>query len=104
MWSKNVMKWVWLLAFSCLLFGCGSYPKVTSRESLDFIKQVYTACNTRNSTRLAECEKQLVTMTNDGKIGTVEADAFRKLIDLAKNDRWEEAQNVALKFAQDQIR
>jgi hypothetical protein len=69
-----------------------------------FIKQVYTACNTRNSARLSECEKQLELLQNDGKIGTEEADAFRRLIDLAKTDRWEEAQNQALKFAQDQVR
>ena len=93
-----------LVLFFCLFLGCGSYPEVSSRESLDLIKQVYTACNTRDVKRLAECEKQLEKLRLSGKIGTSEIDAFRKSLDLAKNGNWEEAQNQALKFAQDQIR
>ena len=102
--SNKVKKWVGLALFLCLFLGCGSYPEVTSRESLDLIKQVYTACNTQDAKRLEECEKQLEKLRLSGKIGTSELDAFRKSLDLAKNGNWEEAQNQALKFAQDQIR
>lgn len=104
MWSNKVKKRIALALFFCLFLGCGSYPEVTSRESLELIKQVYTACNTRDATRLAECEKQLEKLRVSGKIGTCEWDAFRKSLDLAKNGNWEEAQNQALKFARDQIR
>ena len=72
--------------------------------SQELIKQVYTACNTRDAKRLAECEKQLKKLRVSGKIGTSQWDAFRKSLDLAKNGTWEEAQNQALKFARDQIR
>lgn len=104
MWSNKNKKQIGLALLFCLFLGCGSYPEVTSRESLELIKQVYTACNTRDVKRLAECEKQLEKLRLSGKMGTKEVDAFRKSLDLAKNGNWEEAQNQALKFAQDQIR
>jgi serine protease inhibitor len=93
-----------LLALMTNGVGCGRYPKVTSRESLDFIKQVYTACNTQNKTRLSECEIQLEKLVESGKIGADESTAFRNVIQLAKDGRWEESQNRALKFARDQVR
>lgn len=98
-----------ILFLACVVYvtglaGCGSYPKVTSRESLDFIKQVYTACNTRNAKRLMACEMQLETLSRSGKISNEEMVAFGKVIELAKNEDWDEAQNQALKFAKDQVR
>lgn len=102
--SSKGKKGLVLALLFCFLSGCRSYPEVSSRESLELIKLVYTACNTRDRERLEECEKQLEELSLAGKIGTREMDAFRKTIDLAKNDDWEMAQNQALKFAQDQIR
>lgn len=104
MGSNKNKKRIGLVLFFCLFLGCGSYPEVTSRESLELIKQVYTACNTRDVKRLEECEKQLEKLRLSGKMGAKEVNAFRKSLDLAKNGNWEEAQNQALKFAQDQIR
>ncbi len=40
--------------------GCSSYPEVSSAESQQFIKQVYTACNTQNAERLRKCDERLM--------------------------------------------
>lgn len=84
--------------------GCRQYPPVTSRESLDTIKEVYTACNTKNLSRVSRCEEKISTLVQEGKMASEEAGHFRAILDLAKQSRWEEAQTKALRYAQDQVR
>ena len=93
-----------LLIGASLMVGCSRHPKATSRDSLDFIKQVYTACNTKNTKRLAACEERLAELESEGKISKEEVKSFRKVLDLAGKGEWESAQTMALKYAQDQIR
>jgi len=92
-----------LIVFS-LLAGCSQHPKATSRESLEFIKQVYTACNTKDSKRLALCEKRLAELQSEDKISKEEVKSFRRVLEIASKGDWESAQDIAFQFAKDQIR
>ncbi len=49
---------VLLILAAAAISGCSRHPKATTRDSMDFIKQVYTACNTKNSKRLANHLKE----------------------------------------------
>lgn len=97
-----------IIVMSCavllLTWGCSSYPTVTSPESQDFIKQVYTACNTKNSERLARCSERLAELTKDQMVTKDEAVAFERIINLAKTGDWSAAQQRTLDFAQRQVR
>lgn len=93
-----------MVAILSLSGGCRQYPPVTSRESLDTIKEVYTACNTKNLSRVSRCEEKISTLVQEGKMDSAEAGHFRDILDLAKQSRWEEAQTQALRYAKDQVR
>lgn len=101
-WSTSV------IALGCLILlitgGCRSYPEVTSAESQEFIKQVYTACNTQNSERLTRCSERLRELTTEKKVSPSEAAAFERIIKLAEAGDWPAAQQHALEFAQRQVR
>jgi hypothetical protein len=99
-WRRSLLLVVGLI----LLGGCSQHPKATSRESLEFIKQVYTACNTKNSKRLAECVERLTELESESKVGSREIESFKKILDMAGKGEWESAQTTALKFASDQVR
>jgi len=92
------------LIVSTLIVGCSQHPKATSRESLEFIKQVYTACNTKDSKRLALCEKRLAELQSEDKISKEEVKSFRRVLEIASKGDWESAQDIAFQFAKDQIR
>ncbi len=87
-----------------LIGGCRSYPEVTTAESQEFIKQVYTACNTRSIERIDKCSERLRELTSDQKVSEVEAAAFERIISLARTNDWAAAQEQALTFAQRQVR
>ncbi|HAC92413.1 MAG TPA: hypothetical protein DCF63_17555 [Planctomycetaceae bacterium] len=87
-----------------LLSGCHQQPEVNSREAMDLIKQVYTACNTKNAQRLSDSQKQFNQLLEEKLLSPAEESAFRKIFQLAQDDQWEAAQDQALSFAQAQVR
>jgi Sec-independent protein translocase protein TatA len=93
-----------IMLLAMAVFGCSKYPKATSRESMDFIKQVYTACNTKKVERLAACKERLAELESEQKISTPEIQSFEHILELASQGDWETAQSMALKLAQDQVR
>lgn len=84
--------------------GCSSYPEVSSAESQQFIKQVYTACNTQNAERLRKCDERLMELVEAKLVTDREQAAFQRILDSAKSGDWETAQAKALDFAQRQVR
>lgn len=103
--SSNACRCVVILMAHLSLFaGCTQHPKATSRESLEFIKQVYTACNTKNAKRLAACEERLAQLESEEKISKEEIKSFQRVFAIASNGDWESAQNLAFQFAKDQVR
>jgi len=93
-----------ILVALILIAGCGRHPRATSRESLEFIKQVYTACNTKDSKRLATCKERLLELQLKENISKEEVKSFERLLETASQGEWETAQNAALQFARDQVR
>lgn len=87
-----------------MLAGCNRQPEVSSREAMDLIKQVYTACNTKNAQRLSDSQKQFDELIESKLLSPAEESAFREIFQLAQNDQWETAQDLALSFAQAQVR
>jgi hypothetical protein len=81
-----------------------TYPEVTSRESLQLMKLLYTACNTQDVNRLNKVEADLQKLVTAKKMTTTEQDAFTRNITLAKNGAWKDAEKASFKFAQDQVR
>lgn len=90
--------------FAILAAGCRPFPKVTSPESLKFLKQVYTACNTQNPARLGACQKRLEELVQTAMVTAAEQRAFQGIIHQAERGDWSAAKKAALRFAQDQIR
>jgi hypothetical protein len=83
--------------------GCRQYPAVSSRESLELMKLLNTACNTRDPKRLAGVEKGVEKLTREGKMPPEERAGFDRIIGMAKAGKWEEAEQAAFRFAQDQV-
>jgi hypothetical protein len=109
-WDRRRLHWLLagtgLLAVLLVLIwwpGCRQYPVVTSEESLKLIKQLYTACNTKDSVRLAKAEQDFEKAVQDGKMTTAEKKAFTQILGLAKAGQWERAEKAAFRFAQDQL-
>jgi hypothetical protein len=110
--ASSVGRLRWLLGGLCVLVvgltvvwwpGCRSYPVVTSAESLNELKRLYGACNTRDVRRLQQCEDTITRLDGAGKLSADEVTAFRKIIGMARANQWDDAQAAALKFAEDQI-
>lgn len=83
--------------------GCRQYPPATSRDNLDLIKLVYTACNTRSEKRLDLAERRIDEAVRSGEMSPEEETSFRKIVGWAKEGRWQAAEQAAFRFAQDQI-
>ena len=83
--------------------GCRQYPPVTSREALTVLRLLNTACNTRDPQRLAEAQRRIADLDQQGKLSAKEKAAFEKIVGLAHAGKWEDAEAAAFKMAQDQV-
>lgn len=98
------LSWPLLVLALASFVGCREHPRVTSRESLDLIKQVYTACNTRNEKRLTACRTQLSALVAEGQLSEAEQKSFEGILSTAESGDWDSAQRSSLQFARDQVR
>ncbi len=83
--------------------GCRHYPIVTSSKSLELLKRLYVACNTRDAALLAKVAADIETLSGEGKLSAAEYDVFQTIIRDAQAGNWEKAERAALQFAQDQV-
>ena len=83
--------------------GCRHYPAVSSKESLQVMKLLYTACNTRDHAKLTRVEQSLEKAAKAGKLTPQEQAAFRGIVDMARQGEWERAEKASFRFAQDQV-
>lgn len=93
-----------IIAILVGLCSCNSQPRVASPEALVLIKQAYTACNTKNSQRLAATQEEFDELVAAGTLTDSEQRAFQEIFDLANAGHWEKAQSRAFSFAQSQVR
>ena len=83
--------------------GCKKYPPVSSKESLELMKLLYSACNTRDTERLERVEKGVTELAAEGKMTDEEKKTFDQIIGWARAGKWEKAEDAAFKFAKDQV-
>lgn len=84
--------------------GCRKYPPVTSPEALSLVRRLYTACNTRQEGRLAAVEVEVDRLTQQGILTPREEEAFRYIVGLAREGKWERAERECFRLAEDQLR
>ncbi len=91
---------------TCLLaWGCGpSYPKIHSRESLEILLALRTACSTQNLERLRKVEKALDQARKEGKLSQEEADTLSRIVELAREGHWQQAEQACRAFQKAQVR
>jgi hypothetical protein len=78
------------------------YPPVSSGTSLLLIKQLYTACNTKNAKLLDKFEARLQREHASQQITDEELTHFREIASVARAGDWEASMKQAYRFAQDQ--
>jgi hypothetical protein len=78
------------------------YPPVSSGTSLVLIKQLYTACNTKNLALLDKFEQRLSREQQQGQVSPAEANHFQEISSQARAGEWEAASKSAYRFARDQ--
>lgn len=91
---------------ACLLAcGCApSYPRIHSRESLEILLALRTACSTQNPERLQKVEKALDQARKAGNLSQEEADALYRIIELAREGHWQQADRACRAFQKAQVR
>jgi hypothetical protein len=87
-----------------LLFGIwygwlGRPPQVgADKESIKVVDALYTAVTSRNPKRLAQCEEQLHTLRDAGKLPRRTADYLDGLINTARGGNWQGASHKLVDF------
>ena len=87
-----------------LLFGIwfargGRAPQVGGdKESYKVVEALYTAVSSHDSRRLAQCEEQLHTLREDGKLPPPAADYLDGLISVARGGDWRGATHKLFDF------
>ena len=101
--TEHKSLFVALLLAVILISGCNHHPVVSSPESQVLIQRLYTACNTRNVERLTAAVKIYDQLKESSKVLEAESKIFDQIINLAREDRWEEAAETSLRFAEGQV-
>jgi len=83
--------------------GCRQYPALTSKEAMQQMKLLYSACNTKDAERLGRVRQGVEKLSREGKLSPAEQEAFAVIVGMAKAGDWERAEKAAFKFAQDQV-
>jgi hypothetical protein len=99
----TINRWV-ALALLLLVAGCSSYPAATSAESLKLVAALRTACAGKLEANLARIEKQAIQAHEQGKLSPAERDALARIVQLAREGRWEQAEAACLAFQKAQKR
>ena len=101
--SNQRFRWfaAFLLIVSTQLAGCG-YGEVNG-ETYDCAKALYSVCNLRDESRLAEVSNHIESLLADEKISTTEAKWLRSIIEQAKSGHWSDAAIEARRLMTDQV-
>jgi hypothetical protein len=94
-----------LLLFVIWYVWWGRPPQVGgNKESLKAVEALYTAVGSHNPERLAQCEEQLHTLRDDGKLPRAAADYLDGLIRTARGGNWRGATRKIFDFMRAQRR
>lgn len=86
------------------LSGCRRYPEVSSPEALKYIAALRTACSTQSGPRLEKVARVIDQAASGGKVTPREAEAFRRIMERARQGRWQDAEWECLAFQKAQLR
>jgi hypothetical protein len=92
---------VLLAAAAALLAGCK--PPAVEFENLHLVSSLRTACSAQNEQWLAGVEKAVNLRHEEGRMSDTERDHFAKLIALAREGNWEEADRRCFDFEAAQL-
>jgi hypothetical protein len=73
-------------------------------EAVKVVDALFTACTSRNTTRLAQCEEQLHALRDAGKLPRPAADHLDAVIHVARTGKWREAAERLFVFMKAQRR
>ena len=95
-----------LLFASCwtAVTGCGRYPQVQNRASIELIAALRTACSSQRTDRLDRCAEAIEERRAAGELPDVEYDAFQAIIVQARAGKWKEAEMETYRFQEAQVR
>ncbi|HMO13248.1 MAG TPA: hypothetical protein PKD64_01460 [Pirellulaceae bacterium] len=79
------------------------YPKVTHLEADKLMRQLYTACSSKDEQRLAAAHERFQKLIEADTISLAERKVFEKIFKTAQTGSWEKAATECLRFAQDQV-
>jgi len=98
--GKKIQLLTWITG--CLLIlgilGCERYPTIQSKDTVRIVKQLYTACNTQNSERLAKVRAEFDRVTAAGTWSGAERDKVESILKQAEAGDWANAAQRALEF------
>ena len=84
--------------------GCSGYPAVSSGETVTLIAALRTACSSRSPQRLARALEVIEQRRSKGELADAEYAAFQKIVTMAKEGRWQDAEQETYRFQQAQVR
>jgi hypothetical protein len=87
-----------------LLVGCSSYPAATSGQSLKLVAALRTACAGKLEANLDRIESQATQAREKGKLSQAELDALARIVQLAREGRWDQAEAACLAYQRAQKR
>jgi hypothetical protein len=79
------------------------YPVITHPEADLLVRQLYTACSSRDDQRLAAAGQRFQALVEGAAISPAERQAFERIFDMAKAGNWDIAAKASLRFAEDQV-
>jgi hypothetical protein len=88
-----------------LVASCGpTYPEVSSPKALELLLALHTACSTARADRLEKVADQLDRAWREGKITAQDQEALARIVALARQGRWQEAEKACRQFKKAQVR
>ncbi len=80
-----------------------SFPVITHPEADRLLRQLYTACSSRDMEKLSAARERFEILKNNNIVTVTEQSAFEKIFKWAERQFWNIAARDCLRFAEDQI-
>lgn len=92
------------VAVLALSGGCRRYPLADHAEAIVLVSSLRTACSAQKPEWLEQSEAKIESYLSEGLIDQSEYDALTSIVQLAKDENWEQAEKECHRFQKDQVR
>lgn len=82
--------------------GCGHYSTV-NEVTYEHAKALYSVCNRQDIQRLQTCAEMIAKAEQDDQISSTEAAYLNEIIEVARNEQWEESLAMSRQLMVDQV-